>query len=418
MNRNRQRNASTRYCIAVKINMNCCFKKCCIGKQSRLRSTVVMGVAIILASTNHQADAQVTFELDEPILTHFDDDFSSETWNTLGAGVAKLDSVNGDLVIDRTSMIPGVPDDFDVVYVEHANALLTDVSIRAEMQMLKEDRTGTYLSATNPAVTLASRTCFADIEKHVCGGNENSWIYADLFETGEIHSGQNTQDPSRITPTDLRPLEENVVLQLDTFGDNAKIWAWRAGEPRPAEPLVEYTAADNPTSTPGGIMFGTLMADALFRWVHISPTPIPGDVPGDTDGDGAVTARDIDGFAVGGGPLFDLNNDRHISGNLGSEAALAPSVPGTGCIRVDAVWLLVSTRLLPTPKQVFEWDGASVGTKPSKAATSTTTNLHNSMYVGSDSHGRLNRVGTGCLRSGHVTGGYRPLHRRGLYPSS
>ena len=41
-------------------------------------------------------------------------------------------------------------------------------------------------------------------------------------------------------------------------------------------------------------MFGTMMADAVFDWVHISPTPIPGDVLGDFNGDGALSVKDID----------------------------------------------------------------------------------------------------------------------------
>ena len=221
------------------------------------------------------------------------------TWSILGAGEAKYDASSGDLLIDRTGDEPDVPPDWAVTYVERANTMLSDVSIRAVTQIWKEDRTNAPDSDPNfgPAVTLAARTCFNEIP-HVCGGDPNNWIYIDFYSNGEAHTRQSneTNIKERVVQTDIRPLNEEVVLQLDAFGDDIKFWVWRPGERRPDEPIVHYTEQDMPTLDPGGVMFGTVFADAWFRSVQISDTPItdnPPLFPGDADQDNDFDQLDL-----------------------------------------------------------------------------------------------------------------------------
>ena len=220
------------------------------------------------------------------------------TWSTLGAGEATYDTASGDLLIDRTGEVPGVRPDFEVTYVELANSMLSDVSIRAQARMLAEDRTNAGNSDPNfgPAVTLAARTCFNEIP-HVCGGEPDEWIYIDFYSNGEARTAQSdAANRERVVKTDIRPLDEDVVLQLDAFGEDIKFWVWRSGEPRPAEPIIQYTAEDRPTIDPGGVMFGTVYADALFRHVHISDTPITDSqplFPGDADRDNDFDQLDL-----------------------------------------------------------------------------------------------------------------------------
>jgi hypothetical protein len=75
-------------------------------------------------------------------------------------------------------------------------------------------------------------------------------------------------------------LEEDVLLQFDVFGDSLKLWVWRPGEPRPIDPLL--SATDDAITVAGevGIDYYTLMppprvlGSAIFRYVHVSDTPI------------------------------------------------------------------------------------------------------------------------------------------------
>ena len=221
-------------------------------------------------------------------------------WSVLGAGQARYDAATGDLLIDRTGNEPGVRTNFDVTYVERANTLLSDVSIRAIAGMRNEDRTNADDSDPNfgPAVSLAARTCFTEILSHVCGGEPNNWVYIDLYSNGEAHTRQSSEPniKERVVETDIRPLNEDVVLQLDAFGDDVKFWVWRPGEPRPDEPIVHYTEQDMPTLDPGGVMFGTVFADAWFRSVQVSDTPITDDpplFPGDADQDNDFDQLDL-----------------------------------------------------------------------------------------------------------------------------
>jgi hypothetical protein len=81
--------------------------------------------------------------------------------------------------------------------------------------------------------------------------------------------------------SNLRPTQEDVILQLDAIGNTITAWAWRAGDPMPTTPA--FTAITNLLSTgvPGvyksasvsvqGMSSGT----AIFRHVHVADIPIP-----------------------------------------------------------------------------------------------------------------------------------------------
>jgi len=122
--------------------------------------------------------------------------------------------------------------------------------------------------------------------------------------------------------TDLRPAEEDVIVQFDTFDNVLRMWAWR-GENSPAqdiEPLVEIDAVQ-----PGGFPFlwtNSLIhptSSAQFSWIAISTEHMPvnmevplSDLIGDFSGDDVLDVADIDllGRAIQMGsvhPQYDLN---------------------------------------------------------------------------------------------------------------
>jgi hypothetical protein len=79
--------------------------------------------------------------------------------------------------------------------------------------------------------------------------------------------------------SDLRPLEEDVLLQLDAVGTKITGWAWRAGEAKPAEPIYRRTTSQLPAGFPG-VYYGDTTSDgasgvAIFRYVHVADSPIP-----------------------------------------------------------------------------------------------------------------------------------------------
>jgi hypothetical protein len=89
-----------------------------------------------------------------------------------------------------------------------------------------------------------------------------------------------TGSPFQRVESDLRPTQEDVILQLDAIGNSITAWAWRPGEPKPTAPAfsvitnqlpsgfagVFYAPADLPLPTAG---------TAIYRYVHVANMPIP-----------------------------------------------------------------------------------------------------------------------------------------------
>lgn len=217
---------------------------------------------------------------------------------------------NGDLL--------RVPVGAEVSYLEFAESKLTDVSIRTQARMLTELAEAGEPDADDGlwhSISLAARLC-GDLGNH-CRRDPAEFTYIDLWSTGEVRAQQNAAADQRIVHTHLRPLEEDVVLQLDAFGTDIKFWVWRHGEPRPEEPVIQYTEDDDPTTDEGGVLFGTLYSHAAFRNVHISDTPIE-DTLGDFDFDSQIEAADMDLLSAeilseSPRPWFDLNGDDKVT---------------------------------------------------------------------------------------------------------
>ena len=79
------------------------------------------------------------------------------------------------------------------------------------------------------------------------------------------------------TPSDFRPIDEDVLLQFDVIGDTLSLYAWRPGESRPTVPQLETTSSLFSDGTvgisydPGAPGRGS----ATFRFVHVADTSIP-----------------------------------------------------------------------------------------------------------------------------------------------
>jgi hypothetical protein len=87
-------------------------------------------------------------------------------------------------------------------------------------------------------------------------------------------------DYQRIIGTDLRPTNEDVVLQLDVIGDSIRGWAWRADEPMPGSPLFTRQSSALTMGSPG-VYYGPSIVPqgtsgtAIYRYIQVATSPIP-----------------------------------------------------------------------------------------------------------------------------------------------
>lgn len=97
---------------------------------------------------------------------------------------------------------------------------------------------------------------------------------------GQVYLGYHTNGPN-FAPlgevlTDLRPIDEDVILQIDAAEDGTlEAFAWRAGDPMPAAPLIE---ADSPLPIEGSLaVYANPAGDGstgIFRYVSVAETHI------------------------------------------------------------------------------------------------------------------------------------------------
>ncbi len=130
---------------------------------------------------------------------------------------------------------------------------------------------------------------------------------------------------------DVDVTQQDVMIQLDVFGDNLEFWAWPVGTPMPPTPTL--VAQNNEVSD--GKMFlwtGTgdddseLTADGSFRFVRAATQPIRDARAGDFDGNSVLNVNDIDLL---------------ISRMLAGTHDLAFDLTGDGFVNVDDLGFLV-----------------------------------------------------------------------------
>jgi hypothetical protein len=140
---------------------------------------------------------------------------------------------------------------------------LQDVSIRTQVRILEP-------SAPRGGVELLARADRGTVTAILAGVNELGAAYITRSDVSCCFVR---------TDTALRPLEQDVIMQLDVFGPTLKMWAWPAGQPMPSAPLL--TATDNRiVSGEVGIDYFSLeqspmLGNAIFRYVHVASSHIP-----------------------------------------------------------------------------------------------------------------------------------------------
>jgi len=76
----------------------------------------------------------------------------------------------------------------------------------------------------------------------------------------------------------FNPVEQDVLLQFDAFGDKLSLWAWPVGEPMPDEPQVvvfDDTYPEGPAGLISAGFAGIATDSTTFRFIHVANTHIP-----------------------------------------------------------------------------------------------------------------------------------------------
>ena len=183
-----------------------------------------------------------------------------------------------------------------------------DVSIRSQFRILTP-------SAPGGGVELLARVDLANVDAYLGGLNEAGTAY--------IAPSGTALDLVSIN-TNLHPLDEDIVMQFDVFGDLLSLWAWPADEPMPPEPLI--TATDSRFLTGEvGIAYYSLQAsndlgNAIFRFVQVADKHIPARpiLLGDFNNDAILDASDVDALtaqirSTSTDTYYDVNADDQVT---------------------------------------------------------------------------------------------------------
>lgn len=160
---------------------------------------------------------------------------------------------------------------------------------------------------------------------NILGLGRSSWMLLNSGNVLAVGTGNETHEQVRL---DFNPIDQDVILQLDTFDGDFRAWAWLPGDPPPTEEVM-VSAPIRPIDGPPMIWANNIAGptSAFFRWVNISnehlPVTSPWDyltLPGDYDGNSVLEAVDIDVLSAevraGDSTDFrfhDLNGDQLIN---------------------------------------------------------------------------------------------------------
>ena len=195
-------------------------------------------------------------------------DGSPVTWYSSSSHPGDLDSSSGNLVL-RNAGTAG----FWVV-AEAKDVVRRDMSVRVVAKPAE----------TNGLAGIVVRTQRSDDNLGYFAGVGHdgligSYITAGIGRTGDARSFFNSSSGERYTTLPYDARDEFTAVQIDVFGDEIKVWAWRAGDNMPDKP--QYIATDS-TYTKGYVRLVAPQANprldtggvAVFRSIHVADMPI------------------------------------------------------------------------------------------------------------------------------------------------
>jgi len=191
------------------------------------------------------------------------------TWTPVPSATGSFEVIDGDYVLTRPSPIEEM-----YCYVNQYTTL-ADTSIRTQARLIPG---GWWLG-------LFTR------------GNLGEGLYISLLKNNERleiwRFGASYYVGSMLASADvgIDPRAQDVLLRFDVIGNELSAWAWREGDPMPAEPQVRAVHSEFATGGVGvAADLGSPLSNnkAIFRYVEVyEPSPSTPDFNGDGIVDGA-----------------------------------------------------------------------------------------------------------------------------------
>jgi hypothetical protein len=194
------------------------------------------------------------------------------TWTPWPGATGSFEVIDGNFVMTRPSNNEEM-----YCYVDKYMTL-ADTSIRTQARLIGSTAWWLGLLARgNTAPTMYALLLFNN-------GRLEIWRFGPTPGSSWILAGADVG---------IDPREQDVLLRFDVIGNELSAWAWREGDPMPAEPQVTAVHSEFATGVVGiaadlGSRFSN--NDAIFRYVEVyepsPPTP-------DFNGDGFVDIKDL-----------------------------------------------------------------------------------------------------------------------------
>jgi hypothetical protein len=227
------------------------------------------------------------------------------TWTPWPGATGSFEVIDGDFVMTRPSNIEEM-----YCYVDKYMTQ-ADTSIRTQARLIGSTAWWLGLLARgNTAPTMYALLLFNN-------GRLEIWRFGPTPGTSWILAGAGVG---------IDPRAQDVLLRFDVIGNELSAWAWREGDPMPAEPQV--TAVHSELAT-GGVGIAADLGwrlsnnQAIFRYVEVYD-PIP--PTRDFNGDGIVDFKDFSKLAQ-----YWRQNERSVD--------IAPPI-GNGIVDVQDVAVL------------------------------------------------------------------------------
>jgi hypothetical protein len=227
-------------------------------------------LALVLTLVGSVATGGIVF------LDDFEDGSATDgvpvTWSPAPGATGSFEVIDGDYVLTR-------PRDTEEMYSRVNQYTLADTSIRTQARLIGSNAWWFGLGARG---NVGDGTYVALLKN-------NASLEIWLFGPSRSSSGMLAS-----ADVGIDPRAQDVLMRFDVIGNELSAWAWREGDPMPAEPQVRAVHSEFAT---GGVAVGADLGsrysdnEAIFRYVEvydISPPPVI-----DFNGDGIVDLKDL-----------------------------------------------------------------------------------------------------------------------------
>jgi len=223
---------------------------------------------VVLTLVGSVATGEIVF------LDDFEDGSATDgapvTWSPMPGFTGSFEVIEGDYVLTR-------PRDIEEMYSFVDQHTLADTSIRTQARLIGSNAWWLALLARlNPEgayVVLMKNNARLEI-----------WRFGSSAYIGWMLASANVG---------IDPRAQDVLLRFDVIGNELSAWAWREGDPMPAEPQVRAVHSEFSTGVVGvAADLGSRLSDndAIFRYVEVYE-PIP--TSPDFNADGIVDIKDL-----------------------------------------------------------------------------------------------------------------------------